>query len=143
MDLIAGLITLVGAVGKTSKLLYELHSKIKDAPDDIQELVDRLKTFYNLLTVVTAQLQDHQSAAPPQDTLQNMWGDEILRMRQDVQCLDALVTKVQPLVKQAKWTTKAMLNARKILDEKKTSKYQKRIEKHCDLINMMQVMTLR
>ena len=120
MDFVASLITLVGAVGKISKALYDLHSKIKDAPKDVMELLDRLQTFQGLLTEVEVQLQDYQGTVPAQDTLRNMWGNKIVRMQQDIQCLDTLITRVQPLLSRNKWSKKVMLSARKILDEKKT-----------------------
>ena len=140
MDFVASLITLVGAVGKTSKFLYDLHSKIQDAPNDITELLDRLQTFQGLLTEVKVQLQDYEGTIAPQDTLKAMWGNKIVRMQQDIQRLENLIARVRPLLSRNKWSEKAMLSARKLLDEKKITKYQRLIEDHCDTLNIIQAM---
>ena len=143
MEFVASFITLLGAAGKTSKVLYELYLKMKDAPSDIQELTVSVKSFHHLLTEIEAQVRGYHSIVPTQDSLQNLWGTSLDQMRRDVQSLEALVSKVELLAARKSWTMKMTVPIRKIFDEKKTAKHQKRIEAHCNVLRMIQAMAIR
>ena len=83
----ASLAILVGVVTTSSKIIYDLGKKLKNAPKAVEILTEQLRTFEGLLKELDAQLQDHKNHAPRQETLQQVWGSSLAQMRQDLEAL--------------------------------------------------------
>ena len=88
----ASLITVAGLVAASSKKIHDLRSKLRNAPKDVEALLEQVETFESLLDELQTQLQDHRNSAPPQDTLQKLWGSSIAQMDRDVQSLQAVLS---------------------------------------------------
>ena len=139
----ASLITVVGLVTASAKKIHDLQRKLSNAPKDVETLWEQIQTFEKLLKELETQLRDHRNSVPPQDTLQGVWGSSIAQMRQDVQDLQALVSKVESLLKKKSMNSKIMLGARQILSEKEVERYQRKIVTHCGTLTNIQAMVCR
>lgn len=136
----ASLITVAGVVTASSKKVHELREKLKNAPKDVENLLEQLRTFEGLVKELRTQLQVHQSSAPPQETLQQVWGASLAQMQQDVQNLHAVLSKMEVLLKKKSGTSRVLLLARQILSEKEVEKYQRKIDTHCGTLTSIQSM---
>lgn len=136
----ASLITVSGVVAVSSRKIHELREKLKNAPKDVENLLEQFQTFDGLLKELTIQLQDHQNSAPPQETLQQVWGASLAQMQEDVQSLQAVLSKMEPLLKRKTRTSRVLLLARQILSEKEVENYQRRIDTHCATLTSIQAM---
>ena len=134
----ASLVTVAGLVAASSKKIYDLQERLKNLPKDVQDLLNQLQTFKNLLQELETQLQDHRYSAPPQETLQNVWGSSIAQMQRDVQSLQTVLSKVEPLLRKKSMSSKIMLLARQILSEKEVEQYQRKIDAHCGTLTSIQ-----
>ena len=136
----ACIITMVGLVAASSKKIYDLRDKLNNAPKDVEDLLEQLRTFESLLTELNTQLQDHQNSAPPQETLQQLWGSSVAQMERDVQSLQTILSKVEPLLEKKLKSSKMLLLARQILSEKEVEQYQRKIDTHCGTLTSIQAM---
>ena len=136
----ASLITVVGLVGASSKKIYDLREKFHNAPKDVEDLLEQLRSFEGLLTELETQLRDHQNSAPPQATLQQLWGSSLAQMQRDVQSLQSVLSKVEPLLKKKSKTSKMLVLARQILSEKEIEKHRRKIDTHCVTLTSIQAM---
>lgn len=123
----ASLITVAGLVAASSKKIYELRGKLNNAPKDVEHLLEQLQTFESLLKELERQLQDHRNSAPPQETLQQVWGSSVAQMHRDVQSLRTALSKVEPLLKKSSKSSKILLLARQILNAKEVEQFQRKI----------------
>ena len=136
----ASLITVSGVVAVSSRKIRELRTKLKNAPKDVEKLLKQFRTFEGLLKELETQLQDHQNSVPPQETLQQIWGASLAQMQEDVQSLQAVLSKMEPLLKKKSGTSRVLLLARQVLSEKEVEKYQKKIDTHCVTLTSIQAM---
>ena len=136
----ASLITVSGLVAVSSKKIHDLLGKLKNAPKDVENLLGQFRTFEGLLKELEIQLHDHQNSAPPQETLQQVWGNSLAQMQEDVQSLQAVLSKVEPLLGKRTKTSRILLLARQILNEKEVEKYQRKIDTHCGTLRTIQAM---
>ena len=136
----ASLIAVATLVAASSKKIYDLRGEFKDAPKDVENLLEQLQTFENLLKELEAQLGDHQSSAPPQETLLQVWGSSIAQMKRDVESLQQVLSMVEPLLKKRSRSSKILLVARHILSEKEVEKYQRKIDTHCGTLTNIQTL---
>ena len=54
----ASIMTVSGVVAASTKIIYNLRDKFKDAPKDIESLMEQLQAFKDLLKELEAQVQD-------------------------------------------------------------------------------------
>ena len=134
----ASLVTLLGLVTTSSNKIYDLCKKLKNAPKNVATLLEQLRTFEGLLKELEAQLREHRHDAPPQDTLQQVWGSALVEMQRDVEGLNTIVSRVGPLLDKKSLGSKILLSARNVLSEKDIVKYQKQIEAHCGRLTTIQ-----
>lgn len=139
----ASLITVVGLVTASSKKIHDLRRKLRNSPKDVEHLLEQVHTFESLLNELKSQLQDHQNSVPRQETLQRVWGSPIVQMQQDLQSLQAVLSKVQSLLKKNSRSSKMLLAARHILSEKEVERYQRKIDVHCGTLTNIQAMVCR
>ncbi len=131
----ASLITVTALVAASSKKIYDLRGKLKNAPKDVEALLEQLRTFEGLLKEIETQLQDHRNSAPPQETLQQVWGSSVALMQRDVQGLQTVISKVEKtLLKKKSRSSKILLLARQILSEKEIEQYRRKIGTHCGIL---------
>ena len=136
----ASLITLCGLVAASSKKIHDLREKLRNAPKDMETLLEQVETFENLLNELQTQLQDHCNSAPLQDTLQKVWGSSIVQMNRDVQSLQAVLLKLEQLSGKKSKTSKIRLLAHQMLSEKEVEQYRKNIDTHCRTLTCVQDM---
>ena len=80
----ASIMTVSGVVAASTKIIYNLRDKFKDAPEDIESLMEQLQAFKDLLKELEAQVQDHQNIIPPQQTLQKLLANTTPQRQPDV-----------------------------------------------------------
>ena len=136
----ASLITVGGLVAASSKKIRDLRRKLINAPKDVETLLEQVETFECLLNELQTQLQDHRNNAPPQDTLQKVWGSSITQMDKDVRGLQAILSKVEPLFRKKSRTSRILLLARQMLSEKEVERYRRKIDTHCRTLTSVQDM---
>ena len=130
----ASLITVTALVAASSKKIYDLRGKLKNAPKDVEALLEQLRTFEGLLKEIETQLEDHRNSAPPQETLQQVWGSSVALMQRDVQSLQTVISKVETLLKKKSRSSKILLLARQTLSEKEVEEYRRKIDTHCGIL---------
>lgn len=136
----ASLITLAALVAASSKKIHDLRTRLNKAPKDVEDLLEQLHTFEGLLKELETQLQEHRNGAPPQETLQQVWGSSIAQMQRDVQSLQTVLSKLEPLLRKKSGRTRVLLVARQIFGEKEVEEYQKKIVSHCGILTSVQMM---
>ena len=136
----ASIITLGGLVAASSKKFHDLRGKLKNAPKDVENLMQQVETFESLLNELQTQLHDNSSSAPPQDALQTLWGKSIAQMDRDVQSLQAVLSKLEPLFGKKSKSSKILLLARQMLSEKEVEQYRNKIDTHCRTLACVQDM---
>lgn len=79
----ASLITLLAAVGDTSKALFELQRKIKNAPKSAERLHQDLQILQQLLASIKDQSLEYEGVDVPQ-LLQHLWSSFVLQLESDI-----------------------------------------------------------
>ncbi|KAK0515176.1 hypothetical protein JMJ35_002555 [Cladonia borealis] len=130
----ASLMTVSGVTIMTSKLVYRLRDKVKNAPKDVGDLLEQLQTFQELLEELQAQLQDFQDNTAAQSKLLQIWGQSVAHMQRDVESLHTKLSKLEQLLKKKSLGSRVLLSARQILSEKKVAEYQRKIDTHCGVL---------
>ena len=139
----ASLITVVGLVTASSKKIHDLRGKVSNAPKDVENLLQQVQTFESLLHELKTQLQDHRNSVPPQETLQRVWGSSIVQMQRDLQSLQAVLSKIESLLKKKSRSSKMLLAARHMLSEKEVERYRRKIDIHCGTLTNIQAVVCR
>ena len=134
----ASLITVAGLGAVSSKKIYDLRGKLKSVPKDVEELLEQLDNFENLLKELEGQLQGYRNSALTQDTLQKVWGGCIEQMRGDVENLQADLSKLEPLLKKKSKSSKVLLLARQVLSEKVVEQHKRKIHTHSGTLSNIQ-----
>lgn len=67
-------------------------------------------------------------------------GNSLIQMQQDVQSLQTVLAKVEPLLKKKSKTSKILLLARQMLNEKEVEEYRRKVEIHCGILASIQAM---
>ena len=130
----ASLMTVSGVTIMTSKLVYRLHEKVKNAPKDVGDLLEQLQTFQELLEELQTQLQDFTDNTAAQSKLLQMWGQSVAHMQRDVESLHTKLIKLEQLLKKKSLGSRILLSARQMLSEKKVAEYQRKIDTHCGVL---------
>ena len=136
----ASLVTLLGIVTTSTNKIYDTCKKFKNAPKNVEILLEQLRTFEGLLRELEVQLQEHRHNAPPQETLQQVWESALVQMRRDVEGLNTIVSKLEPLLKKRSLSSKLLLSAREVLRDEDIARIQKQIEAHCGRLTSIQSM---
>ena len=139
LSLTASLVTISGLAATSCKTIR----KFKNAPKDVEELLELLRTFEALLQELMSQLQDHQANYSSPENLQQVWGHSLKQMERDMKRFHGLVSKVEPLTKTRTISTKFWFSLRHIMNEKEVAQYQGRIETHCSILASIQAMACR
>ena len=134
----ASLITVAGLLTASSKKIHDLRKKFRNAPKEVESLLEQVQTFKGLLIELHTQLQDYCISAPPQDTLPQVWGDAIAHMKRDVQSLQTSLSDVEVLLKKKSRSSKIRLLARQMLSKKELEQYRKKIDTHCGTLTNIQ-----
>ena len=127
----ASLMTVSGVTIMASKLVYTVHEKVKNAPKDVGDLLEQLQTFQELLEEIQQPLQELRDDAAAQSKLLQLWGQSIAHMQHDVESLHKKLLKLEQLLKKKSLSSRILLSARQMLDEKKVAEYQSKIHGHC------------
>ena len=130
----ASLMTVSGVTIMTSKLVYKLREKVKNAPKDVGDLLEQFQTFQELLQELQTQLQDFQGNAAAQSKLLQIWGQSVAHMQRDVETLHTKLIKLEQLLKKKSLSSRVLLSARHMLSEKKVAEYQRKIDTHCRVL---------
>lgn len=136
----ASLVTVAAFAATSSKKIYELRKKFSSAPKDVETLYEQLQTFESLLKELEAQLQDHRNSVSSHGTLQQVWGNSITQMQRDMQSLQTVLSKVEPLLKKKSKTSRILLLARQNFSEKEVEQYRSNIDTHCGTLTSIQAM---
>ncbi len=130
----ASLMTVSGVTIMTSKLIYTLRERVKNAPKDVGDLLEQLQTFQELLEELLKQLQDSGDNTAAQSKLPQIWGQSVAHMRRDVESLRIKLSKLEQLLKKKSLGSRVLISARQMLSEKDVAKYQSKIDKHCGVL---------
>ncbi len=130
----ASLMTVSGVTIMTSKLVFTLREKVKNAPKDVGDLLEQLQTFQELLKELQIQLQDFPDNTTAQSKLSQIWGQSVAHMQCDVESLYTRLSKLEPLLKKKSLGSRVLLSARQMLSEKKVVEYQRKIDTHCSVL---------
>ena len=134
----ASLITVAGLVAASSKKIYDLRGKLKNVPKDVEELLEQLNNFEILLKELESQVHIFKNSASPQDSLPQVWGSSVEQMQQDVQRLQNTVSKVETLLKKKSRSSKVLLRARMLFNEKEVEQHKKNILTHWGTLSGIQ-----
>ena len=130
----ASLMTVSGVTIMTSKLIYKLRERVKNAPKDVGDLLEQLQTFQELLEELQKELQDSRDNAAAQSKLLEIWGQSVAHMQRDVESLHTKLSKLEKLLKKSFWGSKVLLSARQMLSENDVAQYQSKIYQHCGVL---------
>ena len=130
----ASLMTVSGVTIMTSKLVYKLREKVKNAPKDVGDLLEQLQTFQELLEELQTQSQDFPDNTATQSKLLQIWGQSVAHMQRDVESLHTKLIKLEQLLKKKSLGSRVLLSARQMLSEKKVAEYQRKIDTHCNVL---------
>ena len=126
--------TVSGVTIMTSKLIYRLRDKVKNAPKDVGDLLEQLQTFQELLEELQTRLQDSRDNNATQSKLPQIWGQSIAHMQRDVKSLHTELSKLEQLIRKKSLGSRVSLSARQILSEKKVAEYRRKIDTHCGVL---------
>ena len=130
----ASLMTVSGVTIMTSKLIYTLRERVKNAPKDVGDLLEQLQIFQELLEELQKQLQDSGNNTAAQSKLLQIWGQSVAHMQRDVKSLHTKLSKLEKLLRKKSLGSKVLLLARRMLSEKDIAEYQKKIDTHCGVL---------
>ena len=130
----ASLMTVSGVTVMTSKLVFKLCEKVKDAPKDVGDLLEQLQTFEGLLDELRTHVQESPDNTATQSRLLQIWGQSVAHMQRDVTILHTKLSKLEQLLKKQSLGSRVMLSARQMLSEKKITEYQSKIHAHCGVL---------
>ena len=130
----ASIMTVSGVTIMTSKLIYKLRERVKNAPKDVGDLLEQLQTFQELLEELQKQLQDSRDNTAAQSKLLEIWGQSVAHMQRDVESLHTKLSKLENLLKKSFWGSKVLLSARQMFSENDVAQYQSKIDKHCGVL---------
>ena len=126
--------TVSGVAIMTSKLVYALCEKVKNAPDDVGVLFAQLQTFQELLDELKTQVQESPGNTVTQSKLLQIWGQSIAHMQRDMTSLHIKLSKLEQQLKKNSPGSRVLLSARQMLSEKKIAEYQNKIYGHCGVL---------
>ena len=133
----ASLMTVSGVTIMTSKLVFKLCEKVKDAPKDVGDLLEQLQTFQELLDELRTQVQESSDNTATQSKLLQIWGQSVAHMQRDVTNLHTKLSKLEQLLKKQSLGSRVLLSARQMLSEKKIAEYQNKIYGHCGVLTCL------
>ena len=139
----ASLITVAGLVAASSKTIYDLRGKLKSVPKDVEELSGQLNNFEHLLKELESQVHDYRNNSSPQDRLPQAWGSSVEQMQRDVQYLQIAVNKVEILLKKKSRSSKVLLLARILFNEKEVEQHKRKIHTHWGTLSGIQAIVCR
>ena len=105
----ASLVTVSGVTIMTSKLVYRLRDKVKNAPKDVGDLLEQLQTLQELLEELQAQLQNSQDNTAAQSKILQIWGQSVAHMQRDVESLHTKLSKLEQLLKKKSLGSRVLL----------------------------------
>ena len=132
----ASLVTLVAVVAKSSKVLYELRSNFKDAPEDVRHLLEQFRIFQKLLNELSARLQKPQDVGTIR-CLQVLLELSVNQMGEDMNEFQVVVSKLHRFLNNLD-SSMIRLRIRYHLNESTVSKYQRRISTHIYVLTCIQ-----
>ena len=135
----ASLATLLGAVAASSKLMYNLRARLKNAPRDVENLLEQMRNFKGLLKELKAQFQQYQNTASSHDVIPSIWQSSMLQMLRDIQNMHDTLRKLETQLGKPSSKSKIRLRARKWLSEKQITDYQRKLSGHCEFLAMIQL----
>ena len=130
----ASLMTVSGVTIMTSKLVFKLCEKVKDAPKDVGDLLEQLQTFQELLDELRTHVQESPDETATQSKLLQIWGQSVAHMQRDVTNLHIKLSKLEQLLKKQSLGSLVLLSAGQMLSEKKIAEYQIKIHGHCGVL---------
>ncbi len=134
----ASLATLAAVIANSSKTLYNLRNKLKDAPEDSRILIASFKLFEDLLEEIQAQLQEHGDVAGSQ-RLQKLWVDSEAQMLEDMEGFKVVVDRLDSLLNGPTLSSKRMrFRIRTYFDEDTIAKYQRKMSTHIKTLTLIQ-----
>ncbi len=138
VGLAASLVTLLALATNSCESLYNLHRRIKSAPDDIIRLqrdAEALKTLLQELHQSAAEIGDDDIS----EELRKLWAKQEDSLRQDLEdfqrLADRLVDRLQStnLLEKHVWT-----RVRRVLSEDTVQQYHAKFSSHMQLLGLIQ-----
>ena len=135
----ASLATLAAVVANSSKTLYNLRNKLKDAPEDVKRLVQDLKALETLLEEIQTRLDEHGDAGLSQ-RLQELWADSAAQMQEDMEDFQTVIARLDRYLNGPTVSSKHIRSRiRHYFDEDAIAKYQRKISAHTETLTLIQL----
>jgi len=137
------LTTLVALVVDSSRTLYNVGRKLKNAPRDIRRLSRQLKEFECLLSEVQEQLRDHR-VEHATSGMERLFATAIKYMREDLGDFENAIQRLKGSLSASASCRKLLgLRIRNVLQEEKVQEYQRLIASHIGTLTLLLEMLTR
>ena len=134
----ASLATLAAVVANSSKTLYDLRNKLKDAPEDVRRLIQAFKFLEGLLAEIQARLDEHGDTDVSQ-RLRELWADSATQMREDLEGFEIVVARLARHLNGHTPSSRLQLRSRRYFDEDAIAKYHQKMSAHTETLTLVQL----
>lgn len=133
----ASLTTLAAPVVDSSRTLYDIRRRLKDAPEDITRFLRLVMEFECLLSVVQEQIRDHQVeyAASGMERLFEM---AVKYMQNDMEGFKDTMQRLEGLLSASSSRRRRLeLRIRHVLQQERVGDYQRLIASHIGTLTLL------
>ena len=134
----ASLATLVAAVAKSSKVLYELRKEFRDAPEDVKMFLEQFAIFQKLLNELSTRLHEPQDIGTLRG-LHDLLELSMNQMQADMNDFQAILFKLHRVLNNPE-SSLVRLRVRHHFNQGAVRKYQGRIATHIVILTYIQSM---
>lgn len=139
----ASMTTLVALVVDSSKTLYNVRRKLKNAPEDIRRLSRQLREFECLLSEFQKRMRDHQVEYTASG-MEMLFTTAVTTMEKDMDDFQCTVQRLKgPLSAPASPRKRLELRIRHVLQEERVQQYQRLIASHVGTLTFLLEMLTR
>ena len=134
----ASLATLVAVVIDTSKTIYNLGSKLRHAPKDVERLLFEFEIFGGLLKEIRSRAEEHGDANTPPG-LRELWAVSASQMQNDMENFQSVILKLSVLLKGTISSSALVrLRIRSLFSESAVTRYRQQITAHHGILTLVQ-----
>jgi hypothetical protein len=138
IGLAASLTTLLGLVVDSSKTLYDLQRKLRQAPEGIVRLQQDLRSFQDLLLEIKTRVDQYEFVGLPQ-SFRVLWENFALHMKLDLENFKATISKYNDQL-DSPVRKKGRLLVGHVLEENTIEEYRRRIFGHIGSLSLVQAL---
>ena len=133
----ASLTTLAALAVDSSRTLYNIHRRLKDAPEDITRLLRLAVEFKCLLSAVQEQIRDHQVEYAPSG-MGMLFETAVKHMENDMEGFKDTIRRLKGLLSASASPRRRLeLRIRHVLQEERVGDYQRLITSHIGTLTLL------